>query len=260
MARYLLGGEFMKIEDSIALVTGGARGLGRAIILRFIQEGAKVAFCDIRSKEGNKVVAEARKCGGDCIFIKTDITKRDQVVTMAKMVEEKYGRIDILVNNAGWSREQLFVDTNESDWEKVIALNFWGHLRVTRAVLDGMIARSSGSIVNISSDAGRGGHAMGVVYSGCKGGIISITKSLAQELVQYNIRVNCVSPGLVSTPLTMEGLKLNPEIVKKIEENIPMKRMGGAEEIAAAVLFLASDEASFITGQTLSVNGGKQMI
>lgn len=250
----------MKIQGKVALVTGGARGMGRAIALRFIQEGAKVAFCDILSEEANKVVAEARKAGGDCIFIKADITQRDQVVKMAGIVEEKYGRIDILVNNAGWSKEQLFIDSDESDWEKVIALNFWGHLRVTRAVLDGMIARSSGSIVNISSDAGRGGHAMGVVYSGCKGGIIAITKSLAQELVNFNIRVNCVSPGLIATPLTLEGEKLNPEIVRKIKDSIPMKRMGLSEEIAAAVLFLASDEASFITGQTLSVNGGKQMI
>jgi len=250
----------MKIQGKVALVTGGARGMGRAIVLRFIQEGARVAFCDILSEEANKVVAAARKAGGDCIFVKADITRIKQVVNMVGIVEDKFDRIDILVNNAGWSKEQLFVDTDESDWEQVIALNFLGHLRVTRAVLDGMIARASGSIVNIASDAGRGGHAFGVVYSGCKGGIIAVTKSLAQELVQYNIRVNCISPGLIATPLTMEGEKLNPEIVQKIKDNIPMKRMGLPEEIAAAVLFLASDEASFITGQTLSVNGGKQMI
>ena len=106
----------MKINGKVALVTGGARGMGRAIVLRFIHEGARVAFCDIRSKEGNNVVAEAKKAGGDCTFIKADITDREQVVKMAKEVEEKYGRIDILVNNAGWSREQLFVDTDESDW------------------------------------------------------------------------------------------------------------------------------------------------
>ncbi len=249
----------MSIQGKVALVTGGARGMGRAIVLRFAREGAKVAFCDIRPEEGSKVADEVRKAGGECVFIKTDITQRGEVEKMVKTVEEKYGKIDILVNNADWSSSEAFLDSEEEKWERIIAINFLGPLRVTKAVLKGMVARSSGSIVNFASDGGRAGVGRQVVYSACKGGVLAMTKSLAREFMRYNIRVNCVSPGPTDTPLVAEEMAGDPKASQKLASLIPMRRLGRPEEQAAAALFLASDEASYITGQTLSVSGGMIM-
>jgi len=248
----------LNIQGKVALVTGGSRGIGQAIVSRFAQEGAKVAFCDILAEESKKVVAEVKKAGGECFFVKADITRRDEVNGMVTAVEEKYGTVDILVNNAGWWTHELFMDSNEETWEKQIAVNFWGPLRVTKATLKGMI-RHGGSIINISSDGGRAGVGGEAVYSACKGGIIAFTKSLARELVRYNIRVNCVSPGPTVTPGAEELSKAQSEQREKLLKLIPMRRRARPEEIAAAVLFLASDEASFITGQVLSVSGGMIM-
>ena len=205
----------MSIQGKVALVTGGARGIGQAIIFRFAQEGAKVAFCDILAEESNKVVTEVKKAGGECFFVKADITRRDEVNEMVMAVEEKYGTVDILVNNAGWWTHELFIDSDEETWEKTVAINFLGPLRVTKATLKGMV-HHGGSIVNISSDGGRAGVGGEAVYSGCKGGIIAMTKSLARELVRYNIRVNCISPGPTVTPGAEDLSKANYEQREKL--------------------------------------------
>jgi 2-hydroxycyclohexanecarboxyl-CoA dehydrogenase len=248
----------LSIQGKVALVTGAARGIGRAVVFRFAQEGARVAFCDILAEESSKVVAEVKKAGGECFFVKADITQGDEVNEMVMAVEERYGTVDILVNNAGWWKHQLFIDSDEETLEKTVAVNFWGPLRVTKAALKGMLHRG-GSIVNIASDGGRAGVGGEAVYSACKGGIIAMTKSLARELVRYNIRVNCVSPGPTVTPGAEDLSKANYEQRERLLKLIPMRRRARPEEIAAAVLFLASDEASFITGQVLSVSGGMIM-
>jgi 2-hydroxycyclohexanecarboxyl-CoA dehydrogenase len=251
----------MGLNGKVALVTGGARGIGRAIVLRLAREGAKVAICDVLPDEAIKVVDEVKKAGGECIFIEADVTHKDEIDALVKAIEDKYGTIDILVNNAGGPGEhRLFADTDEESWGKVIDLNFWGPLKVTKAVLRIMISHSSGNIVNIGSESGRIGAGYEVVYSACKGGIIAFTKSLARELARHSIRVNCVCPGPTETPLVVMISKENPEFQTKLEKSIPMRRRGRPEEIAAAVLFLVSDEANYITGQVLSVSGGITMI
>jgi 2-hydroxycyclohexanecarboxyl-CoA dehydrogenase len=249
-----------EMRGKVALVTGGARGIGEAIARRLSQEGCKVAVCDILSDEGNQVIDSIKKAGGEGRYFQADITKRNEVEKLVKSVEELYGGIDILVNNAGVFFYGPFIDMDEKTWEKMIAADLVGLLRVTQVVLKGMIAKRSGNIVNISSDAARIGNGYGVVYSACKGGVIALTKSLARELVRYGIRVNCVCPGPTETPGTVAKRKEDPGHTETMERLIPMRRRARPEEIAAAVLFLASEESSFMTGQTLSVSGGITMI
>ncbi len=188
-----------------------------------------------------------------------DITDNQSVKQAVKEVEDRFGRVDILVNNAGWDRAMPFIQLPEELWDRVIAINLRGPITVTRAVLDGMISRNSGKIVNIASDAGRVGSSGESVYSACKGGIIAFTKTLARELIRYNILVNCICPGPTDTPF-IDGIREeNPKLVEALKNAIPMRRLGKPEEVAVAVAFLASDEASYITGQTLSVSGGLTM-
>ncbi len=250
----------MTVQGKIALVTGGSRGIGRAIVLRLAQQGATVAFCDILTKEARDVVGEVEKLGSGCTFIKADITSIQDIKRMVRKVEEKYNGIDILVNNAGWSKAEAFEAADEIEWRSMIDINLWGPLVVTKAVVGGMIQRRSGNIVNVGSDSARIGFASQVVYSACKGAIISATKSLARELARYNIRVNCVSPGTIITPLIEEEKSRDPNYADKFVRPNPMRRLGKPEEVAAAVLFLASSESSYITGGTISVSGGATMI
>jgi 2-hydroxycyclohexanecarboxyl-CoA dehydrogenase len=203
----------------------------------------------------------ASRGGKSAIAVEMDITDSLSVKRAVRAVEDELGRVDILINTVGADTYSLFVDLPEESWDSKIALNLRGPMTVTRAVLDGMIARRYGKIVNISSDAGRNGAAYESVYSACKGGIIAFTKSLAKELMRHNILVNCVCPGPTDTPglaLFREGKsKRDPDAPRFVP---PMGRLGKPEEVANAVVFLASDEASYITGQTLSVSGGSTMI
>ncbi|OGP51552.1 MAG: hypothetical protein A2Y79_08020 [Deltaproteobacteria bacterium RBG_13_43_22] len=248
------------LKGKVALVTGGARGIGEAIALRFSQEECKVAVCDILSDEGNQVIDRLRKAGGDGRYFQADVTRRNEVEDMVKSVEETFGQIDILVNNAGLIIYGPFIDMDEEIWEKMIATDLVGPLRVIQVALKGMMAKGSGNIVNIGSDAARTGNGNGVVYSACKGGVIALTKSLARELVRYGIRVNCVCPGPTVTPATLAKTEQDPEHTERMDRLIPMRRRARPEEIAAAVIFLASEESSYMTGQTLSVSGGITMI
>jgi 2-hydroxycyclohexanecarboxyl-CoA dehydrogenase len=248
------------MRGKVALVTGGARGIGEAIAYRFAQEGCKVAICDILSDKGNKVIDGIIKAGADGRYFQTDVTRRSEVEDLVRSVEELYGGIDILVNNAGVFVYGPFIDMDEKIWEKMITTDLVGPLRVIQIALKGMIAKGSGNIVNISSDAASIGNGNGVVYSACKGGVIALTKSLARELVRYGIRVNCVCPGPTETPGTVAKRKEDPGHTDTMERLIPMRRRARPEEIAAAVLFLASEESSFMTGQTMSVSGGITMI
>lgn len=249
-----------RFQDKVAIVTGGAQGIGEAIASRLASEGAAVAILDIQYEKAQAVANDIVAKGGKAIAVKMDIADSHEVKRAVKEVEYKLGKVDILVNNAGWEKAGPFIELTEELWDKVIAINLRGHITITRAVLDGMINRNYGKIVNIASDAGRAGSSGESVYSACKGGIIAFTKTLARELLRYNILVNCVSPGPIDTALLADMHKSNPRVAEAIERAIPMRRLGKPEEVANAAAFFASDEASYITGQTLSVSGGLTMV
>jgi len=248
-----------RFQGKAAIITGGARGIGAAITQRLAGEGAMVAILDIQPEPAQAVADNISARGGKAIAVKVDITDSQDVKRAVKEVEDKLGKVDILVNNAGWDKVAPFTELAEELWDRIIAINLRGPITVTRAVLDGMIARNYGKIVNIASDAGRIGSSGESVYSACKGGIIAFTKTLARELLRYNILINCVSPGPTDTPLLAEIGAENPKLLEALQRALPMRRLGKPDEVAAAVAFLASDEASYITGQTLSVSGGLTM-
>jgi 2-hydroxycyclohexanecarboxyl-CoA dehydrogenase len=264
--------DFLGLESKTAIVTGGGSNIGRSIALALAEQGANVAIAELDEAQGAKVAKEANALGkGKVENIRTDVTDWDSVQAMVKQTLDKFGRIDILVNVVGWVKDDLFVRKPRQDWEKEIARNFWSDINCTRAVLDHMIERKYGKIINISSDAARVGQLREVVYSGCKGAVISMTKSLARELGRYGINVNVICPGVVvpagrdvttsESMWTDEMMKIfgTPEALEKIAKGIPLGRLGTPDDIASAVLFLASDRANFITGQTISVDGGYTM-
>ncbi|MHC1567796.1 MAG: SDR family NAD(P)-dependent oxidoreductase [Candidatus Syntropharchaeia archaeon] len=252
----------MKLKDKVAIVTGAGRGIGRAIALKLAEEGADVVVSDIREKEASEVVKEIEKMGRKAMVSVTDVTNGDQVREMIKKTLDEFGKIDILVNNAGWDKIMLFKDTNEEFWDKIIAINYKGVLNTCKAVIEHMMEREYGKIINIASDAGRVGSLGEAVYSGAKGAVIAFTKTLAREMARYSVNVNCVCPGPTETPLVEELMeeKLGGKILGSMEKVVPLGRMAKPEEIAGPVAFLASDEAAFITGQTLSVSGGLTMV
>jgi len=248
-----------RFEGKAAIVTGGAQGIGEAVAKRLASEGAMVAILDIQPEKAQRVAKDIPAKAGTAIAVAMDITDSQGVKRAVREVEDRFGKIDILVNNAGWDKFAPFIELEEELWDRLIAINLRGHMTVIRAILDGMINRNYGRIVNIASDAGRVGSSGESVYSACKGGMIAFTKTLARELLRYNILVNCVSPGPTDTALLAGMGEGNPKLLEALQRAIPMRRVGKPEELAAAVAFLASDEASYITGQTLSVSGGLTM-
>ncbi len=252
-----------ELTDKVAIVTGGARGIGRGISVTMAKQGAKVAIADLLEEEAKKTAEEIEKLGGKAIAVKTDVTDLEQVKQTVAKVRETFGPIDILVNNAGWDRITPFIKTTPDFWEKVIAINYRGVINFVYAVIPDMMERNSGRIISIASDAARVGSTGEAVYSGAKGAVISFSKTMARELARNKITVNVICPGPTPTPL-VEEMKESDEFAKKIlsgmEKYIPLRRLGTPEDIAYAVVFFASDEASFITGQTLSVSGGLTMV
>jgi len=248
-----------RFKNRVAVITGGAQGIGEAIAKKLSSEGGTIAILDIQHEKAQLVANNLNSEGANAIALRMDITDSMNVRHAVQDVEGRLGKVDILINNAGWDKAAPFIELTEELWDKVIAINLRGPITITRAVLDGMISRNYGKIVNIASDAGRVGSSGESVYSACKGGMIAFTKTLARELVRYNILVNCICPGPSNTPM-IEGMREeNPKLVEALQRAIPMRRLGNPDEIAAAVAFLASDEASYITGQTLSVSGGLTM-
>ncbi len=248
----------MTLDNKVALVTGGAQGIGKAISKRLAGDGASVAIFDLKSDVGEAV---AREIGEKALFFKTDCTQKAEVDASVARVLEAFGKVDILVNNIGWALPTFFMEEDEAYWDKVMAINSKTQLLVTHAVLKDMTKRRGGQeyskIVNISSDAGRVGQMQGVVYSLCKAGVIGFTKGLAREVARFRISVNCVCPGPTDTQLFDEAV--TPEIKEAFSRLIPFKRIAQPEEIAAAVAFLCSPDANYITGQVLSVSGGLTM-
>jgi 2-hydroxycyclohexanecarboxyl-CoA dehydrogenase len=243
------------LKDTVALVTGAGRGIGRAIAERLAAEGTKVAVLDIDEATA-RTTAEAVGGAG----IRMDVTDGASVRAAVAESERRLGPVTILVNNAGWDKAEPFVKSSEETWDKVLAINLKGPIRMTRAVLDGMIERRRGRIVTVSSDAGRVGSSGEAVYSAAKAGVIGFSKTLARELARYSINVNVVCPGPTNTQLLRDVAPENPKLIEALKRAVPFGRIGEPDEIAAAVAFLASDDASFITGQTLSVSGGLTMV
>ena len=241
------------LNDKIAIVTGGGQGIGRAIAEKLAGEGATVVVADLAEQNANQT---AEGLPG-AVAMRVDVTDRQGVQAMADQVMQLFGRVDVLVNNAGWDKASPFVDSEPDDWDRAIAVNLYGVLHTCKAVLPIMAAQGSGAVVNLGSDAGRVGSSGEAVYSAAKGGVIAFTKSLAREMARHQIRVNCVCPGPTDTALfaSFAGPKLREALTKAI----PFRRLGQPADVANVVAFLASDEAAFVTGQTVSVSGGLTM-
>lgn len=263
----------LNLAGKSVVVTGGGSNIGRAITLAFARERSHVTIAEIDQDQGKKVAAEASSAGAaSAAAACTDVTKWESVQTMVREVESRLGRVDVLVNNVGWTMDRLFVEKAREEWEKEIQLNLWGMINCTRAVLDGMIAKKSGAIVSLGSDAGRMGEFREGVYAACKAGVIALSKTLAREVGRYNIRLNVVCPGMTLpesdeeiSGLSMWAADVNrqwrtDEMKARIAKAYPLRRVGRPEDVAGAVVFLASDAAGFVTGQTLSVSGGYTMM
>jgi 2-hydroxycyclohexanecarboxyl-CoA dehydrogenase len=249
------------MNDRVALVTGGARGIGRAICLALAADGHAVAVADVRLDGAEETAASAEAAGERALAVELDVTDRESLTEAVRRVEERLGPVDIVVNNAGWDELRPFLETDEAFWDRVIEINLKGCLRVTRAVLPGMVERGFGRVVNIGSDAGRVGSSLEAVYSGAKGGVIAFTKTLAREVARDGVTANTVCPGPTRTPMLEAMAESGGErLVDSLTRAVPMRRLGEPEDVAAAVAFLASERAGFITGQTLSVSGGLTMV
>ena len=251
----------MRIKDKVALVTGGSRGIGRAICLRLAEEGARVAIADILEDEARKTAGDILATGGQAQVVKTDVTQLDQVRACVRQVTDTWGAIDVLVNNAGWDKIEPFLQSEPETWDKVIAINLRGPINFCHTVAAQMAERGQGKIISISSDAGRVGSTGEAVYSACKAGIIGFSKTLARELARAKINVNVVCPGPTDTALLRQvsaGEK-GAKIINAMTRAVPFRRLGQPEEIANAVAFFASPDADFVTGQVLSVSGGLTM-
>jgi 3-oxoacyl-[acyl-carrier protein] reductase len=247
----------MNFKDKTVLVTGGSRGIGAAIALSFAEKGANVALNYAGSVQGAEETADkVRKFGAECKIYQADVSDLNQVEEMIKKAEEDFGGIDILVNNAGVTRDTLFMRMKEEDWDKVIDTNLKGVFNCSKSVIRGMIKKRSGKIINITSVVALSGNIGQTNYSASKAGVIGFTKSLAQELGSRNIQINAVAPGYIETSMT-ESIPQNikDELIKKI----PSGRIGSPGDVANTVIFLASENAYYITGQVISVNGGLYM-
>lgn len=246
----------MTLKDKLVVVTGAASGIGRATAQAFAEDGARVIVADVDAERGEAAAAELRAQGGDATFVAVDMTDAASIDAFAAQVQSRFGKVDVLVNGAGWGRTAPFWEGTPDFWDRLVALNFVGPMQLTKALLPSMIERASGRIVNVASDAGRVGSLGETVYSGAKGGLIAFTKSLAREVARYQINVNCVCPGPTDTPL----MAAVPEKVQEgLKKAIPFRRLAKPSEVADAIVFFASDRASYVTGQVLSVSGGLTM-
>jgi 2-hydroxycyclohexanecarboxyl-CoA dehydrogenase len=248
--------------ERVALVTGGARGIGAAIAAGLAQDGMPIVIADIRAEQARTTAAAITDAGGRALGLEVDVRSPDSVAAGIEAARAEFGEIDVLVNVAGWDELKPFVDSDEEFWQEVLEVNFKGGLRFTRTLLPGMMDRRWGRIVNISSDAGRVGSSLESVYAGAKGAIISFTKTVARETARMGVTANIVCPGPTDTEMLRDVAHAHPDadkVLERLARAVPMKRLGQPEDVAAAVRFFASEGAGYITGQTLSVSGGLTM-
>ncbi len=252
----------MSIKGKTVVVTGGAKGIGRAIGLRLARDGANIGILDIDHELASKTAKEIEALKVLAKAVECDVTDYANVKAAVEKVHREFGTVDILINNAGIDKSQFFIDTDEAVWDRFISVNYKSFLNATHACLPYMMEQKGGVIVSLGSDAGRVGNSGEVVYCGTKAAIMASSKALARELARFNIRVNSVSPGPVQTDLLAglhEGEK-GQKIMEAVARMIPLKRLGLPEDVADVVAFLASDDARYMTGQVLSVDGGLTMI
>ncbi len=244
-------------ERKVAFITGGSRGIGKEVALKFADNGYNIVINYVSDKTDTKgLEKEFTKRGVEALIIKADVTNTEQIENLVKEVIEKFGKIDVLVNNAGVTKDNLLMRMSEEEFDKVVEVNLKGTFIVTKAVIKYMMKKRSGSIINLSSVVGVAGNAGQANYSASKAGIIGFTKSVAKELASRNIRANAVAPGFIETDMTAV---LSDSVKENIHNQIPLKRMGSAKEVANLIYFLGSDESSYITGQTINIDGGMLM-
>lgn len=243
----------MRLKDKVAIITGAGRGIGKATALKFAQEGAKLLISDVNEADLETVAGEIEEAGGKVVTMKVDVTSRQQVKEMVDKAVRVFGRLDILVNNAGITSDNQLYKMTEEQWDNVIAVNLKGVFNCAQAAAGVMMEQGSGVILNASSVVGIYGNFGQTNYAATKWGVIGMTKTWAKELGRKGIRVNAVAPGFILTPMTE---KMPEKVLDMMKDKAPIKRLGTPEDIANAYAFLASDEASFITGAMLSVDGG----
>jgi len=245
----------MKLRNKVAIVTGGARGIGKAICLQLAKEGAKIVIFDLMDELALKVAKEIKKEGGECLAIPVDVSSICSVEQAVEKVIDKFKRIDILVNNAGITKDKLILRMKEEDWDKVIQVNLKGAFNCLKVVLKFMSRQRYGRIVNISSVIGLRGNAGQANYAASKAGLIALTKSAAKEFARRGITVNAIAPGFIQTSMTQELLSIRKDLLNQI----PLGRVGKPEEVAGLVSYLVSEDVAYITGETVRIDGGMSM-
>ena len=246
----------MLVKDKVAVVTGGARGIGKEIALKLAKEGANICICDVNEEELEKTTKELESLGREAIGLKVDVTNFSAVEGMVQKVLDKFSKIDILINNAGITRDNLLLRMKEAEWDAVLNVNLKGTFNCTKAVSKVMIKQRSGRIVSIASIIGLIGNAGQSNYAASKGGIISFTKSVAKELASRNINVNAIAPGFIKTDMTA---KLSEELQNSMLKLIPLNRFGDPGDVANITLFLVSELSNYVTGHVIQVDGGMVM-
>jgi 3-oxoacyl-[acyl-carrier protein] reductase len=246
----------MKLKGQVALITGGARGIGRAIALLFAKEGADIAVADVNLEETQKTVQDIEVLGRKALALQMDVTDYTKVEEGLNKILDKLGKVDILVNNAGITKDNLFLRMSQPEWDAVLNVNLKGAFNCIKAVAKPMLKQGRGRIINIASIIGIIGNPGQANYSASKAGLIALTKTAAKEFASRNINVNAVAPGFIQTEMTA---RLPDELKDKMKETIPLNRFGSPEDVAATCLFLASGDSNYITGQTVIVDGGMVM-
>ncbi|MEW6009032.1 MAG: 3-oxoacyl-[acyl-carrier-protein] reductase [Candidatus Omnitrophota bacterium] len=246
----------MRLKDKVALVTGAARGIGKDIAITFAKEGANIAICDVDAASIDQTVKELKSLGIQAEGFLNDVTNLSQTSEMVNKILDKFNKIDIVVNNAGITRDNLILKMSEEEWDKVISVNLKGAFNCIKAISRSFLKQRCGKIINIASIIGVMGNAGQANYAASKAGIIGLTKAVAREFASRNINVNAIAPGFIETAMTA---KLPKEVQEKMLSAIPLARFGKAQDVANLCLFLASEDSSYITGQTFIIDGGMLM-